>query len=319
MALGFVPLAHALGYLLVWQLYGVALAEGSAFVFFTIAQVASLPRIVPPEALAQANAFNEASGSVATLIGPGLGGFIIGLGRTPISGASLGFLVDSLSYLVSVVTLGFIRAPFQHGRTVPERRSLRREVVEGLIFLWNRQRLRSLAILGFATGLLVMPTDLAVIVLARHDLDLGARLMGLIFSSGGLGALVRAVVASWIRGHLRFGLIIIGAMAVEALGTALAAVALSWLMLALAMALVAMMLPIYNVSAVTYRLSLIPDELLGRVNSVFRLMPLSGQPVGMALVGLLLSSLGARPVLWLIAAGFGLVAITVGTTQLRDA
>ena len=164
-----------------------------------------------------------------------------------------------------------------------------------------------------------MPTDLAVIVLARHDLDLGARLMGLIFSSGGLGALVRAVVASWIRGHLRFGLIIIGAMAVEALGTALAAVALSWLMLALAMALVAMMLPIYNVSAVTYRLSLIPDELLGRVNSVFRLMPLSGQPVGMALVGLLLSSLCARPVLWLIAAGFGLVAITVGTTQLRDA
>ena len=85
------------------------------------------------------------------------------------------------------------------------------------------------------------------------------------------------------------------------------------------MALVTMTLPIYNVSAVTYRLSLIPDALQGRITSVFRLMPLSAQPAGMVLVGLLLDRLGARPVLAVIAAGFGLAALAVSATGLGRA
>ena len=46
--------------------------------------------------------------------------------------------------------------------------------------------------------------------------------------------------------------------------------------------------PIAGVAQYTYRLATIPNELQGRVNSVFRLLIFAGQPVGLLLAGLLL-------------------------------
>ena len=89
---GSVPLAYALGHLTIAQLYLVALVGGTAFVFFNIAEVASLPRVVPEARLAQANAINAAAESSAQLVGPGLSGFIISLARTTASGASVAYL-----------------------------------------------------------------------------------------------------------------------------------------------------------------------------------------------------------------------------------
>ena len=51
--------------------------------------------------------------------------------------------------------------------------------------------------------------------------------------------------------------------------------------------------PIYNAVQFSYRLALIPDALQGRVNSVFRLLAFGFQPLGAALSGVLLQSIGA--------------------------
>jgi hypothetical protein len=48
--------------------------------------------------------------------------------------------------------------------------------------------------------------------------------------------------------------------------------------------------PVYNVVQMSYRLALIPDELQGRVNSVFRLIAFAGQPIGLAVTGFLLEA-----------------------------
>ena len=53
--------------------------------------------------------------------------------------------------------------------------------------------------------------------------------------------------------------------------------------------------PIYNVVQFSYRSALIPDELQGRVNSVFRLIAFGGQPLGLALTGLLIQYIGIIP------------------------
>jgi len=139
---GSVPLAYVLGHLTIAQLYLVALVGGTAFVFFNIAEVASLPRVVPEARLAQANAINAAAESGAQLVGPGLSGFIISLARTTASGASVAYLADSVSYLASVISLFFIAAPFQHERPAAQTRSLRAEIAEGIRFLWTRRPLR---------------------------------------------------------------------------------------------------------------------------------------------------------------------------------
>ncbi len=138
LALGSVPLAFASGYLTVAQLYIVAFIEGTAYVLFSLAQISALPRVVSPTHLPRAYALDTTTEYVGSLLGPGLGGLIISLARTIASGAVLAYLADSISYLASVISLLFIRVPFQAERAVTGRPALHKEIAEGLRFLWQQ-------------------------------------------------------------------------------------------------------------------------------------------------------------------------------------
>jgi MFS family permease len=318
LALGSVPLGFAFGRLSVAQLYLVAFVEGTAYVLFSLAEVSALPRVVPESQLPRAWSLNETSDASGQLLGPGVAGFIIGLARTTAGGAALAYLADSLSYLVSVISLRFIRVPFQAEREArTERRSLRADIAEGLIFLWRQRRLRILALLTMTVNFLQAPLTLAIIVLARGPLHIDVRTLGLIFSAGGVGGLVGAVMAPWLQRRLRFGAIVIGGVGVWALGVAALALANGAPLLMLGWAVVNVMWPLYAVVVVSYRLSLAPDALQGRANSAFRLLTFGAEPLGTALGGALLVPLGARALFWLLAAGLALCALAVSATELR--
>jgi len=317
LAYGSVPLAYATAHLSMAQLYVVALAGGTAYVFFNIAEAAALPRVVPAQQLSRATALNESAMSASSLIGPGLGGLIISLGRTTVSGAALAYLADSLSYLASTISLGFIRMPFQAERVPVADRSLRAEIGEGVRFLWTRRSLRAMALLTMGMNLFFGPLPLAVIVLARTNLHADARTLGLIFSAGSAGGLIGSVMAPWVKARLRIGHVITGSVASIALATPLVGAAVSVPMLLTGYALIGVMITVYNVVTISYRLMLVPDALQGRVNSVFRLLGLGSVPLGAAIGGLLLTVIGPRAELWLIAAGFALCAIAVTCTVAR--
>jgi MFS family permease len=119
LAYGSVPVAYAMGRLGVAQLYAVALVDGTAFIFFDVAQLSCLPRVVPSAQLPGASAFNASGQAFSYIAGPGLGGLIVGLARTTLAGATPAYVVDGLSYLVSVLSLGAVRTPFQAARHLP--------------------------------------------------------------------------------------------------------------------------------------------------------------------------------------------------------
>lgn len=78
--------------------------------------------------------------------------------------------------------------------------------------------------------------------------------------------------------------------------------------------------PIYNVVQFSYRLSLIPDQLQGRVNSVFRLLAFGFQPLGWSLTGVLLQTLDIVPtVLILFVCLLVLAVSTVLNPHVRNA
>jgi len=114
---------------------------------------------------------------------------------------------------------------------------------------------------------------------------------------------------------------IVGVLAIMALGTALLALALapSPALAMVGWASIALTGPVYSVTVLSYRLGLVPDALQGRVTSVFRLLNMAGQPLSLAVGGLLLAALGPRPVLWIMAAGGMLTTIVVSRTELRRA
>src|SRR5581483_4748230 len=153
----------------------IAFVEGSLGVLFGLAEAACLPRVVPPELLADAVAQSEVTEGAVTLAGPTLGGVLFTSGR------ALPFLYDALSYAVSVVALLVMRARLQDERNRP-RRSLQVEVREGVAWLWRQPFLRGMTLLYLGAALAAPGLPLIVIVLARRQ-QAGAGANGLIFAA----------------------------------------------------------------------------------------------------------------------------------------
>ena len=299
-----IVLALLLGHLTVLQIYLVSAVEGTLFVFFNIAEVACLPRVVTKEQLSAANAQNQATDGITSLLGPSLGGALYAVGRL------LPFLTDAISYAVSVVSLFFIKAKFQKERTVA-RRSLWVEIYEGLTWLWHQRLIRFIAILTGGYNLIFAGFTLIVIVLAQNQ-HASSFVIGLIFAIGGVGAILGAIVATPIQRRFSFAQVIIGTTWLSALLVPFFAIAPNVVVLGLLLAVSFSTGPIYNVVQMSYRMAIIPDELQGRVNSMFRLIAFGGQPLGLALTGILIQRFGV--VVTILVCAIGMVGFAIAAT-----
>ena len=283
-----VPVALLLDALTIWQIYLVAFVEGSLFVFFNIAEVAALPRVVPTAQLPQAAAQNEAAFGAVHIVGPSIGTFLY-----QTLGKSAPFIADAISYVMSVISLLLIKTEFRLAKAAPQA-SLWAEIVEGLRWLWHKPLIRYMAFLTGGLNLVNAAVPLIVIVLAK---EMGARdvEIGLIFSIGGIGGIVGSLIGGRIQKRFSFGQVIISVIWLEALLFPLYVLVPQFFLLGAIYALIYIMGPIYNVVQFSYRLSLIPDALQGRVNSTFRLMAFGFMPLGAAVSGFLLEWIGAVP------------------------
>lgn len=308
LTLGSIPLAFVLGHLTLAVIYLTAVLEGSANVFFELAEVSALPMIVPQQ-VDHAWALNETTQATATLAGPSLAGFIISLGRTVAGGAVFAYLVDSISYLVSVITLSSIRVPFQqqpseHGIG---RGGLWQDIGSGLHVLFHDHRLRLLMILTSGVNFFQGPLTLVLIILMQNTLHQGVASLGIILGLSGAGGVLGAIVAPVLTKRLPVHRIIFGSFLVWVAATLLLAIAVAAPEVLLGKMLISFVWPAYAVTIVSYRLSLVEDHMRGRINSAFRLFSYTSEPLGNALGGFLLAIAGPRFVLWIMAIGLAVL------------
>jgi MFS family permease len=284
LALGSIPIALWLNHLSFLQLCLVALIEGTLMTFFSLAELACLPHVVPKEQLPAATAQNQAIDSTSWTLGPFLGGFLYGLGR------SVPFLLDAISYVCSVLGILFIRARFQEERSEEPRR-IWQEIGEGVLWLWRAPLLRFLALLAFG---LIMPSigfTLILIVLAQR-LHASSLMIGILFASGGVGSILGAFLTNPLQKRFTFGQMTIGSAWVWAISWLALAIAPNLLILGIANALSFIIVPIYLSVQYSYRLLAVPDHLQGRVQSVYRLLSFGSEPLGLALTGFLIQWIG---------------------------
>ena len=296
-----IPIAYALGHLMLLQLYLVSLFEGILFVFFNLAEVACLPRVVKKEQLAEATAQNVTVNSASYLVGPALGGVLYGLGKF------VPFLTDALSYVVSVVSLLFIKVKFQ-GERIASQRSLWSEIKEGLNWLWNEPLIRFIGILGSAVHLMGAGIIIIIILLAQH-LHASTFVIGVMLAMDGVGSIVGALIGGKISKRFRFQNIVITTMWLWAIIWPLLAFASNIVMLAALLCSLYLVITIFDVTQFSYRVALIPDELQGRVNGVYRMILFGGDTVGLMLVGILLQTLGTVTTILIYGAGIAIVAL----------
>ncbi len=304
--------ALALGQLTVVQLYINALIEGTLFVFFNLAEVACLPRVVAPEQLPAATAQNEATNGITMLLSPLLGGALYSLRQM------LPFLSDTVSYVASVISLLFIKAEFQGARPLL-RRKIRTDIGEGLGWLWRQPLIRYMAFLTGGNNFVSAGLIPILLVLVKQQ-DGSSFLFGAILAIGGVGAIVGSLLGPAIQKRFSFGQVIVATTWIQALLWPLYAVAPNPILLGVIAAASFITGPIYNVVQFSYRLALIPDELQGRVNSVFRLLAFGLQPLGWALTGLLIQTIQVVPTIMLLfVCLFALAVLTTMNRHVRHA
>ena len=302
LAVGSIPVAMFLDVLTLAQVYLVCFIEGSLFVFFNIAEVAALPRVVPRAQLPEATALNEAGYGVSGIVGPPLGTFLY-----QAFGRAVPFVADALSYLVSFFSLVAIRTRFQGDKAAPAH-DLGAEIAEGLRWLWSKPLIRFMAFLTGGFNFVGAALPLVVIVLAK-ELGAGDAEIGVIFSIMGVGGIAGSLVGGRIQRRFTFGQVIAGTIWVAACAFALLVVAPGFLWIGVFGAMLGFVGPIYNVVQFSYRVALIPDALQGRVNSTFRLLAFGFMPLGASLSGVAIEQLGVRLAIVVFAAVFFLLAI----------
>lgn len=275
------------------QIAIVALLEGSAFVFFNIAEVGALRSVVPGRQLPDAAAAEQARQSVVVLGGPPLGGALFGLARM------LPFLVDGLSYVFSIASLLLMRTPFQETRerdTTPVRTQIR----EGVSWLWGQKYLRTSALIFAGDNFVFQAVFLVFIVVAKRHGFSGA-LIGALIASFGVVSLLGSLVAPRAAKLLSIRTIMLLNQWLNGLFVLYIFVPSPYMLVACVLP-VAFVGPWLNSVIVGYRTAVTPDHLIGRVSSVARNLAFLGMPLGPLAAGLLLGAFSARAAVLVLAA-----------------
>ncbi|MEV2263097.1 MULTISPECIES: MFS transporter [Streptomyces] len=315
-AMGSIPVAWWLDSLTFGHLLFTALITSLATVLFEIASATFLPELVSKEELTSRNSLMSATEAVTQTGGPSVSGLLI-----KVFGAANVLVIDSISYLVSAVTLW----------TLPERRPKALPQVpvgalirEGCAFVMRHPVMRPCAIWAtvnnFFTAALMALTPLYLV----REAGASPTLVGLVIAADGAGALLGSMVTT--RLAARFGT----ARAIIVSGVVGGALALVIPMTTTqgdigffiaGNAAVAMAIVIGSILTRTHRQVESPPELLSRVMATVRFISWGALPLGALLSGVLADSLGLRPALWTVCAGFllaPLVLIMSTVRKLRD-
>ena len=242
-----------------------------------------MPSLVRTDQLEKANgrlwAAEEAANQFA---GPPLGALLLA------AGFAVPFLVDAGSFVVSAALISIIVLAPRPAEAVA-RRPWRHELAEGVRWLWHNELLRTMAIVLGLFNAAASITFSVYVLFAQEILGASTAEFAAIMMAGAAGAIIGGWTASSLSEALGPG----QSLAVVLAGSAAIEVTIGLMSnvpVVAAMNLLAGLLAVlWNVITVSLRQSIVPDHLLGRVNSVYRFLAWGMIPIGAIAGGLIVT------------------------------
>lgn len=286
----FIPIAYISHVLRIKMLFLVVFSIGVLTLFFDVTHQSYLPTLVRREQLTDGNAKLLATQSAALLMGPGLAGVLVSLITAP--GA---ITITSATFALSAALLMWIKKP--ELSLFSARRPVLSEIREGLRIVIGNPLLRAVA--GYqATSNLFVYMVLALIVLyCTTTLNIGPRLLGLIFAGSSLGFLFGALAARRISDRIGPGPSIVGGATLMCIGYLLLPLVSGVPLRAAAILVMALALSgfgetVFLANQMSLRQAVTPNRLQGRMNATMRFLTWSSRPIGALLGGLLGDAVG---------------------------
>jgi predicted MFS family arabinose efflux permease len=280
---------YALGYIQVWQILALSFVVGLAQSFGGPAYSALIPSLVKSEDLPNAIALNSIQFNLARVIGPMLGG--IALKQL---NATWCFGLNGLSFVAVIISLYMVQTRFM---PKPTGDSLITSVKQGIHFIRGREGMVGLIALAFLMTMLCFPLIVFLPVFAKDVFHAGPGVFTILLCSSGAGSVLGALAVATmdkLKNRGRIALLLLVVLGVLMLGFSLSKVLLlSAFLLFLSGGV--LMGVFASISSLVQLIT--PNDMRGRVMSVYNVAFRGGMPFGSLAVGLLSVRFSAPAVL----------------------
>ncbi len=272
--------------IVVWEIVVLALILGVCNAFDIPARQAFIVEMVGPQDLMNAIALNSSMFNAARSVGPAVAGILVAA-----LGEGMCFLLNGLSFIAVIAGLLMMNVD-RSGAAGTDVRKFE-QFRQGLDYVRGTPAIRSLLLLLGAASLLAMPYTVLMPIFADRILHAGARGLGTLLTSAGIGALVGAL---WLaRRQQARGLDRVVVRVAAGFGISLVLFACSktyWLSLALLVP-AGFCVMIQLGSTNTLIQSIVSNEMRGRVMGIYSMMFLGVAPFGSLMAGFMAQHFGA--------------------------
>ncbi|MCE5258641.1 MAG: MFS transporter [Chloroflexi bacterium] len=298
----------------IWHIGLLAIILGIAQSFDAPArQSAAIEMVDDRKDLPSAIALNSMMFNMARIVGPAVGGIVLSS-----LGAVWCFALNSVSFLAVLIALAFMRFPKQIARAQPQ--SVLKDIKVGLRYVGQNASVRSIILIVGSTTVFGMTYSVLLPAIAADVLRVGEQGLGYLSTAVGIGAFIGALMVAGLSRTRKKGLLLIIGNFCMPIGLLFFAAARTLPVALAALILVGWANVIQNATANTLVQLLIPDEIRGRVMSVYMVVLFGGAPFNSLQAGLLGQSLGSSAAIAIGAVIMLIIglSVTFGTPTLRQ-
>ncbi len=317
-----------------WQLALVGVLFGTVDAVFLPAINTLVPRLVPADRLAAANAVMQGTAQLVGTVGPAIAGFAVAL-----IGVGAAFAIDALSFAIAAGALWLVRSGAQPGHAIDPaepavggtvrraadrptpgvdgapRPSLTHALIAGAREVLGDPVMRSIVIVSTAANLAFTgPTVVGLPWLVLVHFGSNAFALGLLFAAYGAGSLGGVLVAGSMRRPRRFGSVVLALVLAMGFGLAAIGLAGSLPIVALIALCVGAMNGYIDVVIIAWVQGRTDPAMLGRTMSFLMLGSVVAAPLSLSLAAIVVDTHATAMFVaaGLLVVGAGLVAIASG-------
>ena len=309
-----IALSSTLDILNIYLLIAASAVAGVCELFFDMSSQAILPAIVDQESLEIANSRLYISQIISNgFVGLPFGAwiFVFAIGAP--------FAVNALALIIAALLIRSIKVKLVSEIVTKPQESFSNELKQGLRWLWKHDLLRTLAIMLGVANMCGMFAQAVFVKFARDELGLGARGFGILLAAISIGSILGGLIGETVSKRLGATTAIILAYVIFGMSDVIPGIFPEIWAVALSGVVMAIAGTTWNVITVSMRQRLIPPELFGRVNSVYRFIGTGSTAFGALIGGQIAFNFGLRATY--LASGFVLfiALLTLSPVFLRAA
>ncbi|MDH4212237.1 MAG: MFS transporter [candidate division WOR-3 bacterium] len=270
-----------------WHIVVLASILGVTMAIDAPTRQSFIVEMVGKKDLLNAIALNSSIFNLARILGPALAGLIISA-----IGIVLCFYVNGISYLAVIAGLFMMKGNFS-----PKKKNnthVLRDIRDGFGYARRDKNIISLITLVALSSIFIMPYAMLMPVFARDILQVGAKGLGILLASAGVGALVGALTLAFLSDYRKKGRFVMAGTTTFVTATVLFSLSNDYHISLLLLLFIGWGMVMQNASINSLLQTIAPDHLRGRIMSLYVLFFMGMMPFGSFQAGFIADHLGAQ-------------------------